>query len=143
MTGDIIGTIYCFALASVLSGYLILLVPPIALLTYDSLAVKTSDVQSTISFSFRFGLGLGGAMTVLLSLSWFLTDYSWQFLGSTYGIQLLLTDLTPNIGLWWYFFIEMFDSFRTFFLGVFWLHMASYVFAFTIRMRCVPFALML
>ena len=30
-----------------------------------------------------------------------------------------MPDLTPNVGMWWYFFTEMFDHFRPFFLGVF------------------------
>ena len=30
-----------------------------------------------------------------------------------------LPDLTPNPGMWWYFFTEMFDHFRPFFLMVF------------------------
>jgi phosphatidylinositol glycan class U len=30
-----------------------------------------------------------------------------------------VSDLTPNVGMWWYFFTEMFDHFRLFFLGVF------------------------
>ena len=59
-------------------------------------------------------------------------------MGATYGTMLLLPDLTPNVGLWWYFFIEMFDSFREFFLGVFWLHMISYVPGFTLRFRTQP-----
>jgi phosphatidylinositol glycan class U len=54
-----------------------------------------------------------------------MTD-SWDFLAATYGVRLLLPDLTPNVGLWWYFFIEMFDSFREFFLGVFWLSHCSW-----------------
>src|SRR6266850_2601185 len=33
--------------------------------------------------------------------------------------RFLLPDLTPNPGLWWYFFTEMFDHFRPFFLMVF------------------------
>ncbi len=33
--------------------------------------------------------------------------------------RLLLPDLTPNAGLWWYFFTEMFDHFRAFFLVAF------------------------
>jgi hypothetical protein len=33
--------------------------------------------------------------------------------------RLLLPDLTPNSGLWWYFFTEMFDHFRPFFLVAF------------------------
>jgi len=29
------------------------------------------------------------------------------------------SDLTPNVGMWWYFVTEMFDHFRPFFVGVF------------------------
>lgn len=133
--GDIVGATYGLALASYLSGYMILLTPPIALLTYDAVARKTPNEPKPLPFYLQFGLGLTAGIVTLLLLSWFLTDFNWQFLTSTYGVQLLLTDLTPNIGLWWYFFIEMFDSFRNFFLGVFWLHMSSYVGALTIRIR--------
>lgn len=68
----------------------------------------------------------------------FIITGSWEFVSSTYGVHLLLPDLTPNVGLWWYFFIEMFDSFRNFFLGVFWLHLSSYVGGLTIRLRTQP-----
>lgn len=36
-----------------------------------------------------------------------------------YGLTLFLEDLTPNIGLWWYFFTEVFTEFQPFFLFVF------------------------
>jgi phosphatidylinositol glycan class U len=74
----------------------------------------------------------------LLYLSYIITGGSWEFLASTYGFQLLLPDLTPNVGLWWYFFIEMFDSFRQFFLAVFWLHLGGYVAGLSIRIRRQP-----
>lgn len=64
----------------------------------------------------------------------------WSFIGAVYAPRLLLPDLTPNVGLWWYFFIEMFDSFRSFYLGVFWLHMASYAPGLAIRLRRQPLA---
>lgn len=137
VTGNIIGTVYSFALAAYMSGYLILLAPPTALLAYDRSVTRSGQDGRLGPFIAQFSAGLGVGLGSLLALSWFLTDSSWQFLGSTYGVQLTLVDLTPNIGLWWYFFIEMFDSFRTFFLGVFWLHMASYVGALTLRIRYV------
>ncbi|KRX98504.1 Phosphatidylinositol glycan anchor biosynthesis class U protein [Trichinella pseudospiralis] len=40
----------------------------------------------------------------------------WSFLNSTIGAVLTLSDLTPNFGLYWYYFVEMFDHFRLFFL---------------------------
>ncbi|RYP64748.1 hypothetical protein DL769_006553 [Monosporascus sp. CRB-8-3] len=77
------------------------------------------------------------SISALFSVSYLLTG-SWEWVPSTYGIQLTLTDLTPNVGLWWYFFIEMFDSFRAFFLGVFWLHLSCYVGGLSIRIRSQP-----
>ncbi|KAI9018379.1 GPI transamidase subunit PIG-U, partial [Hyaloraphidium curvatum] len=55
---------------------------------------------------------------VLLVLSRFAAG-SWAFLRSVYSFLLSVWDLTPNAGLWWYFFIEIFQDFRRFFLIVF------------------------
>lgn len=49
--------------------------------------------------------------------------------------SLLMADLTPNLGLWWYFFMEMFDHFRDFFLLTFNVHVASYVLPLAIKYR--------
>lgn len=49
--------------------------------------------------------------------------------------RLTIPDLTPTIGLGWYFFIEMFDHFRSFFVGVFQLHILAYVAPLTIAYR--------
>lgn len=51
--------------------------------------------------------------------------------------RLTLPDLVPTIGLWWYFFTEIFDTFRNFFLGVFQLHMVVYVVPLCIKIRYV------
>jgi phosphatidylinositol glycan class U len=79
------------------------------------------------------------AIAILFALSYALIG-DWSFISAVYASRLLLPDLTPNVGLWWYFFIEIFDSFRNFFLGVFWLHMISYSPALTIRLREQPLA---
>lgn len=65
---------------------------------------------------------------------------SFSFLTSVYLTPLQLPDLTPNTGLWWYFFTEMFEAFRSFFLGVFWLHMFSYSIPFCLRLQKQPLA---
>jgi hypothetical protein len=51
--------------------------------------------------------------------------------------RLIAQDLTPNIGLYWYFFIEMFDHFRKFFLLVFQAHLACYAVPVTLKLRSV------
>lgn len=58
------------------------------------------------------------------------------FLSAVYSPILTVPDLTPNIGLHWYFATEMFDHFRDFFGAVFQLHVAVYVAPLGIKFRC-------
>jgi phosphatidylinositol glycan class U len=129
--------ILALSFAAYLSMHPILLFPPLLVLLYDTRAMRTKTTPNVWSFTAVHTLGLVAALGALLTASAFLTG-SWDFLAATYGVRLLLPDLTPNVGLWWYFFIEMFDSFREFFLGVFWLHAASYMPGLTIRLHKQP-----
>lgn len=121
--------------ASYLSLYPALLFIPLVLLCYDQRAQK---LPNTAGFIMQNASILLSSIAGLLGLSYLITGNFWEFMSATYGFHLLVPDLTPNVGLWWYFFIEMFDSFREFFLGVFWLHLASYVGGLTIRLRRQP-----
>ncbi|KAL7421883.1 hypothetical protein Q5752_003654 [Cryptotrichosporon argae] len=56
----------------------------------------------------------------------------------TWGTILTVSDLTPNVGMWWYFFTEMFDHFRPFFIGVFQLHTVVYVAPVCVRLAHDP-----
>lgn len=49
--------------------------------------------------------------------------------------SLQVSDLTPNMGLFWYFFTEMFEHFRNFFLWVFQLNAFFYCIPLTIKLR--------
>lgn len=126
------------ALASYLSLYPVLLLLPLLLLSFDQRQRGSGEAVSITIFFAECGLSFLGACVALLYMSYILTGFSWEFLASTYGNHLAVADLTPNIGLWWYFFIEMFDSFREFFLGVFWLHLGAYVGGLSIRLRRQP-----
>uniref|UniRef100_A0A6B2EB08 Putative major facilitator superfamily permease n=1 Tax=Phlebotomus kandelakii TaxID=1109342 RepID=A0A6B2EB08_9DIPT len=55
----------------------------------------------------------------LATYSGYLITDKWTFLDATYGFILNHRDLQPNIGLFWYFFTEMFDHFRDLFLCTF------------------------
>ena len=131
-----ISSMLALGLASYLSLYPALLLPPLMILCYDQRAhdKKEQPVVATVTYISVFS----ASVIWFLYISSVLTGGSWEFLASTYGVQLLLPDLTPNVGLWWYFFIEMFDSFREFFLGVFWLHLGSYVGGLCFRLRRQP-----
>uniref|UniRef100_A0A8H7Y383 Uncharacterized protein n=1 Tax=Psilocybe cubensis TaxID=181762 RepID=A0A8H7Y383_PSICU len=65
-------------------------------------------------------------MGILTLISTFVAG-SWSWIPQTWGATLTLPDLAPNTGLWWYFFTEMFDHFRPFFLMVFTVHLFIYV----------------
>jgi GPI-anchor transamidase subunit U len=124
--------------ASYLSLYPALLFPPLVLLCYDRQVLAGKNTTGIVLFALKEFAVLVGVVACLIGVSYLLTGCSWEFIPATYGVQLLVPDLTPNVGLWWYFFIEIFDSFRPFFLGVFWLHLAGYVGGLTVRLRRQP-----
>ncbi|KAL2259754.1 hypothetical protein VTK26DRAFT_6458 [Humicola hyalothermophila] len=140
VSGAPVGAMVAIAFASYLSMYPLLLLPPLVLLCYDRQR-PGRVTESGLQFTSIYVLIFGGVLGVLFGMSYLITG-STEFFVSTYGVQLTLSDLTPNVGLWWYFFIEMFDSFRSFFLGVFWLHLGCYVAGFSIRMRRQPLAVL-
>jgi len=80
------------------------------------------------------------ALAVLLVASRQLAG-SWHFLYSTYGFHLTYPDMTPNVGIFWYFFIEIFDHFRAFFLWVFQMNAFFYVVPFSMLFREHPVAM--
>ncbi|KAF4451207.1 phosphatidylinositol glycan, class U [Fusarium austroafricanum] len=139
--GSPFNAMVALSFASYLSMYPILLLPPLVLLAFDCQADKCR-IACIYKFAAANVAVVLGCIVSLLGMSFLLANNSWEFLARTYGIQLTLSDLTPNVGLWWYFFIEMFDSFRAFFLGVFWLHLAAYPAALSIRMRPQPLAVL-
>jgi phosphatidylinositol glycan class U len=139
IAGAPIGAMIALSFASYLSMYPLLLLPPLLLLSYDRQTTTTDGAPKSwpSSFTLKHVLVVAGVLSALFGMSYLITG-SWEFLTSTYGVQLTLSDLTPNVGLWWYFFIEMFDSFRSFFLAVFWLHLSSYVGGLCVRIRTQP-----
>ncbi|PNT74801.1 hypothetical protein BRADI_1g22170v3 [Brachypodium distachyon] len=56
----------------------------------------------------------------------------------TYGFILTVKDLSPNIGVLWYFFAEVFDVFRNFFLIVFNMNIVFMVLPLAIRLKHRP-----
>ncbi|KAI8345913.1 cell division cycle protein [Mortierella sp. GBAus27b] len=124
---------FSIALATYLSLYPVMIVIPVVFMLIrdvkDNGLVKRAAVQCGLLFS--------ASLVSLLLLSFVLVD-SWGFLSSVYGTILAVTDLTPNLGLFWYFFIEMFDQFRPFFLVVFQIHVFIFAIPISIKLRDHP-----
>ncbi|XP_014214639.1 phosphatidylinositol glycan anchor biosynthesis class U protein [Copidosoma floridanum] len=67
---------------------------------------------------------------------------SWSFLHSTIGFILLVPDLRPNIGLYWYFFTEMFEHFRSLFIASFQINVSLlFIVPLALRLRKDPMLL--
>lgn len=151
-------SIFALAMASYMSLHAAFLLPPIGMLCYDRVCLDVQTTQSgrtegkmtnvaidqrsmpaATPFAVQTVATFTGVIGFLFALSRLLLP-SWQFIPSVYATLLQLPDLTPNIGLWWYFFIEMFDAFRSFFLGVFWLHMFAYSVPLCFRLKKQPLA---
>ena len=128
--GDGMRSMFALAMGTYLSMYPALLLPPTLLMLHKHKAPSTTVFTSVLSYF--------GGLATLLATTPVLTSNFWDFLVSCYGPQITVPDLTPNIGLWWYFFIEIFDSFRDFFIGVFWLHLVGYVGGMTLRLQNQP-----
>ncbi|KAK3027556.1 hypothetical protein RJ639_042325 [Escallonia herrerae] len=65
----------------------------------------------------------------------------WEMFKRTYGFIITVQDLSPNIGVLWYFFAEVFDFFRSFFLIVFHMNILVMILPLAIRLNHRPFFL--
>lgn len=61
-----------------------------------------------------------------------------EMIQRTYGFMLTVEDLSPNIGVLWYFFAEVFDFFRNFFLIVFHVNILFMLLPLAIRLNHRP-----
>lgn len=127
-----IRAVILLGLAVTLSIYPAYLAPALIVLCrqFDSRGTASSQIAKLALVFIAF-------IAVFVALS-SLPTRSWDFLGSTYGVILLFKELVPNIGLWWYFFTEMFDFFRPFFIGVFQIYVLLFSLPVTIRFRNIP-----
>ncbi|KAL2090632.1 hypothetical protein ACEWY4_012895 [Coilia grayii] len=92
-------------------------------------------------FTSQYAFMYFGSLAVIVCLSFFLLS-SWDFIPSVYGFILSVPDLTPNIGLFWYFFAEMFEHFRLFFICVFQINVFFYSIPLSIKLKDHPVFLM-
>ncbi|EDW37217.1 GL26132 [Drosophila persimilis] len=79
---------------------------------------------------------------LIIAAASYLVIESWSFLDGTLGFIFYFRDLQPNIGLFWYFFTEMFEHFRTMFLITFQLNATVlYLVPLSLKLRKEPLLL--
>lgn len=111
----------CVAVASYLNYTPVFLIFPLG-----KAAVKTGNL-------FRFISMVTLSISVLIGVSYQITG-DWKFLCSTYGTVITFGKIAPNMGLWWYFFTEMFEFFIPFYTEVFTLYNVAFVIPLTIKL---------
>ncbi|KAL4234806.1 hypothetical protein ACF0H5_006447 [Mactra antiquata] len=138
LKGNVLMCMATIALATYQSLYPIMLLAP-AVIYFNSKvhlgkSYKESEFLSQCSFTTTIGMAMIGC---LYGLSYFM-EGSFKFLHATTGFILGVPDLTPNLGVFWYFFTEMFEHFRPFFICVFQINAFLYTVPLAIKLRDHP-----
>ncbi len=76
--------------------------------------------------------------SAIVGINFALENFNARFVECTYFFILRVPDLVPNMGLFWYFFTEMFDHFLNFFTFVFQFNAFLYALPLTIRLKNDP-----
>ncbi|KAG8040289.1 hypothetical protein G9C98_000860 [Cotesia typhae] len=126
----------------------------ISLLTLQNLYPASLIIAATIFVAKDAKTNRETVKVILTMVTLFLTILSsfiylsyhimgnWNFIKNTMGFILIVPDLRPNIGLYWYFFTEMFEHFRGLFIASFQINVGLlYVVPLALRLRNDPMLL--
>ncbi|KAF6039478.1 PIGU [Bugula neritina] len=123
------------ALLAYQNFYSIMLVVPVAIcfLQRDVLGlVKYLNPTAVKSILLTLSLTSLARFSPLLLLH---PDSVVGFIRSTYGFVIMVPELTPNMGIFWYFFTEVFQHFELFFIIVFQVNAFIYTIPLAIKLR--------
>ncbi|KAJ3648327.1 hypothetical protein Zmor_020138 [Zophobas morio] len=121
------------AFSAVMSLYAGVLISPLFLYLY---VIYKDKVRAYIA------LGVFTLTLVALTCFSYVLGSGSAFLKNVYGFILTVPDLQPNIGLFWYFFTEMFDHFRELFICSFQINATVlYLIPLSVKFRNDPFLL--
>lgn len=115
------------AIAAYLSLSPIYLLIPILALAHSLKLAKPSKIYCIGGGFFFMALGL-------LMFASFAITASWQFFVTCYGTIFMFNKISPNIGLWWYLFTEMFSFFTSFYVGIFNLFQFIFIIPLSVRL---------
>lgn len=127
----------CLAISTYLSYNPVFLIVPFIGLAINFYKFSTPSVtytpRSCVSSAVKAIIPFVSVLLSLLYTSFLINDSKWNFVSAVYGTNIFFTKIEPNIGLWWYFFIEIFEFFSKFFIGVFNIYNFIYILPLSIR----------
>ncbi|XKL59547.1 hypothetical protein PGB90_000563 [Kerria lacca] len=119
-------------LSTMQSFYPVILIVPLCLYSYR-LTGKQSIMRAILPVVYFLS-----SLCIAFYMSYIITA-DWSFVNATFNFILNVPDLKPNIGLFWYFFTEMFEHFRPLFLCSFQINATVlYLTPLSIRLRNEP-----
>ncbi|KAJ1831484.1 hypothetical protein LPJ73_008104, partial [Coemansia sp. RSA 2703] len=127
------------AIATHLSLYPVMLIAPISLIAAEQSSASAAGQNQTRSRATGIAITLAKFAVAFASLHLlFAAIYGSEYFTATFDFTLRVSDLQPNVGLFWYFFIEIFDEFRPFFIAVFQLTALAFTVPISWRFRKDP-----
>ncbi|OQV12718.1 Phosphatidylinositol glycan anchor biosynthesis class U protein [Hypsibius exemplaris] len=133
-----LSSLFFLALATYQTLYMFLLFPALHLYLLQNAPEKCRSSRKFHIARLVIHLGIFGGILAALVIGSSVIMGSWSFIRGVYGFAVFAPDLTPNIGLFWYFFTEMFEQFRTFFTWIFFLNICIYSVPVSIKLRHDP-----
>ncbi|CAK9815749.1 Phosphatidylinositol glycan anchor biosynthesis class U protein [Anthophora quadrimaculata] len=114
---------------------------PISLIVPTIIYIARSDSTNQKRNIIIFVTTFISTLTALFCICYYIMG-SWSFISSTLGFILTVPDLRPNIGLYWYFFTEVFENFRWLFIASFQINVGLlYIVPLALRLRHDPMLL--
>ncbi|XP_058807125.1 phosphatidylinositol glycan anchor biosynthesis class U protein [Phymastichus coffea] len=115
---------------------------PVCLIVPAIISVVKDHKESEVPMKITKIVGLFLSVLIVLLLTSYYIMGSWSFLKNTLGFILLVPDLRPNIGLYWYFFTEMFEHFRSLFIASFQINVSLlFIIPLALKLRKDPMLL--
>lgn len=114
---------------------------PISLVVPAIIYIVRSDPENRRRNIIIFVALFASMLTSLFYISYYIMG-SWSFVWNTHGFILTVPDLRPNVGLYWYFFTEVFEHFRWLFIASFQINVGLlYIVPLALRLRHDPMLL--
>ncbi|XP_069963132.1 phosphatidylinositol glycan anchor biosynthesis class U protein [Bactrocera oleae] len=130
----LIPCVICLALETMRNLYPLVLIAPVVLVFTQRSKSTTAGAIGVLALFAAACLAITGFNYAII--------HSWSFIDATLGFIFFYRDLQPNIGLFWYFFTEMFEHFRTMFLITFQMNATVlYLVPLSLKLRKEPLLL--
>lgn len=105
-------------------------------IVYDGCYKDSRYVQNVIESVKIWSLSIA---TILICCYFMMDNNFWSFFNATYLFTLKVQDLTPNIGMFWYFFTEVFETYLDFFTWIVQINAFIHAIPITITFRDDPY----